>query len=187
MPITRIITTRVDNTAQFAEIFEQEARPRMTALMTQESGLVQQLSPVDEGTFRAGIASDVQSPAKGIIVGSVFSQDQPIKAQVIEGVDAEGNETQFGRKPGKGLPVVMEPGIRKPEVKTNLLVYWVRRKYPCISPAESRRLAYIFAKKIKEEGIPAVRPFKIADQMKDEERRRVISEEIPAAIIARLG
>ena len=160
------------HTERFTRAFEEEARPRVTAAVSQLVLTSQQLSPVDQGTFRNSIASDVSLSSPMQIIGSVFSQDNPVKVQVIEGVDAQGNEQPFGRRQGRFPNITALRG-------------WVARKTGLTGRALDSA-TFLIARSIARRGIPAVRPFKNAFTIKEPEIDRLFSEELPAAINARL-
>lgn len=165
---------RHDHLNEFEAIFQEEARAEMTVVLEQTTGLVQQLAPVGvTSTFRNSITnSGPQSPEPGVVTGSVFSQDDPIKVGVIEGVDQQGNETPYGRRPGFYVP-------KAP------IMQWAA-KVLGLSGRALARAVYFIRKKIKAEGILPQRPFKIAYSMKEEAIRRSFEEDVPARIAKRL-
>jgi len=84
----------------FEPIFQEEMFPRVKLITEKVTGDAQRLAPNFDGFFVSSIQPLVYSPtdSRPSIVGEVVSNSQ--YAGVIEGVDAEGNETEFGRRPG---------------------------------------------------------------------------------------
>lgn len=170
MANVQINMIRKDNLASFPSIFKEVSTGLMTAALGSHKSAAIQLSPVDRGFFRNGFATQVE--ASGLrISGSLFNTSA--HAGVIEGVDAAGNETQYGRRPGAKFPPVGE------------LRAWVTRKLGITGQA-AFRVAYLIGRSIVRRGILPVRPMKIAAEIKRPEIERMFAEDLPREIERRL-
>jgi hypothetical protein len=87
---------------EFYPLYEEKVGAAMRVVTEKIAGDAIQLSPVDRGFFRGSIQTAVEFDNKGGILGSVFSSAP--HGPIIEGVDEEGNETEFGRRPGAKFP-----------------------------------------------------------------------------------
>jgi hypothetical protein len=97
---------RFDQLKKYPEISRQEFSDSMFVGVEKVLSEAQILSPVDRGLFRSSLATDVVEPSPMNIVGKVFAS-APHSA-VIEGVDEDGNPTEFGRRPGAAFPNIGE-------------------------------------------------------------------------------
>jgi hypothetical protein len=127
---------------QLERVFEEVMPPFIQVGLFKIVGDAQQHSPVYRGLFRAEIqnALDKISPAtfQGVVF---FSLNYGL---VIEGIDEEGNDTEFGRRPGT-FPNLSE------------LRLWVER---VISPPEEKidEVTFLVGRKIQAQGIRPKRP-----------------------------
>lgn len=96
----RFRVTDTTNFDQFETLFQEEMGPTVKLLTEKVTGDAQRLAPNFDGFFVGSIQPLIYSPTDGrsTIVGQVVSNSQ--YAGVIEGVDEEGNEVEFGRRPG---------------------------------------------------------------------------------------
>lgn len=110
---------RFDRLKRFPELASEAFSDAMTVSMEKVLGDAQANSPVDRGFFRSSLSISVsQALSTGNnplgIAGHIFSTSQ--HAPVIEGVDAQGNLVDYGRRPGAKFPNVQ--ALRE----------WVRRQ-----------------------------------------------------------
>jgi hypothetical protein len=166
---------KVPTYAQFAVAFEDVTYRHLFSLMGDIHALAEHFSPVGvTGNFKAGLKSEVIKINTAKLAGIIYSGDTPvIKSYVIEGVNAQGERQQYGRKPGKFAPVQV---IRE----------WVAFKFGLTDPREINAVAYRVNLKIRNEGILAVRPISTAVQLKQPVADNIIVNVIPAEIAKRL-
>lgn len=171
MATFRIEHTRTDNLAQFAQIFEQVATDMMTVVLAQHQSIAQQLSPSYLGTFRNSFSPEVVKIGPAQIEGRLLNSSA--HARIVEGIDAQGNDTPYGRRPGAKFPPV------------NILALWVRRVLGIEGP-ELRRVTYLVGRAIVRRGIVAERTSKVAYSFKEPEFQRMFEVDLMAQVEARI-
>ncbi|HEX8091833.1 MAG TPA: hypothetical protein VF762_23470 [Blastocatellia bacterium] len=137
----------------FVPIFDEIMPGHVLAGLYKVQGEAQADSPVYRSLFRGSIQSAVDHPQPGTIQGYVFSGVN--YAPIIEGVDEQGNDVEFGRRPGAAFPNIGE------------LRLWVER---VISPPEEKLddVTFLVGRKIAQKGVKAKRPIGNAfDRNKD--------------------
>jgi hypothetical protein len=138
---------------QFEKVFDSTMPGYLLVGLYKTQFDAQQKSPVYRGLFRGGIQTSLDQPKPATFEGHVFSSVN--YAAVIEGVDEDGNDVEFGRRPGAAFPNIGE------------LKLWVER---VISPPEEKldEVTIAIGRKIKFKGIKAKRPIGNAfDRNKD--------------------
>ncbi|MEW6213178.1 MAG: hypothetical protein AB1631_33080 [Acidobacteriota bacterium] len=161
MSSVKIIYQRTDHLADFASIFVEVAVPRVTALTARGVAIAQRNAPVDRGLFRSSIADRVDVVESVQVVGTVFSQADPVVVNVIE----------EGRAPGT-FP------------RLDAIRGWVARKLAPI-PKMLGRVAYRVGRKIRARGIPGKHVFAKTNESLQPEIART-GDEIAAEVSARL-
>ncbi|MEK6323623.1 MAG: hypothetical protein AABN33_18435 [Acidobacteriota bacterium] len=88
----------------FEPIFEEEMTPVMTVITNKVLGDAETRAPVDRNFFRGSMQSLVEAYIKGSakVTGRVVATAP--HAAVLEAVDEQGNEVEFGRRPGAKFP-----------------------------------------------------------------------------------
>ena len=103
----RIIVTDESRLDGFEGRFDETMMPVIVAMTEKVSGEAQRNAPVGvRGLFKGSIQPLVEQPSPLTISGFVVSTVP--YAAIIEGVDEDGNEVEFGRQPGKAFPNVGE-------------------------------------------------------------------------------
>jgi hypothetical protein len=166
-----IQVTRTDNLAQFPTIFNQVATDKTTVGLNLLQGAAQQLSPVYQGLFRNSYSIQVETTGQNVITGLLLNNAP--HARVIEGVDAQGNDTEWGRRPGAKFSPI------------NVLALWVQRVLGVQGKAV-RQVAFLVARAISRRGIKASRPTQKAWELKQAEIIRLFEIDLPAEIEARI-
>lgn len=143
--MTEVIITvqRFDQLKQFPLLFETRFGDAMTVATAKLLGDAIARSPVDRGFFRSSLDSEVIKKSPVEIIGRVSAS--ATHAQVIEGVDEQGNPVEFGRRPGTRFPPVI------------VLRAWVERKLGITGP-EAARVAFLIGRAIVRRGIAPKRP-----------------------------
>jgi hypothetical protein len=133
-------TTNFD---QFEPIFEEEMGPAVTLIGNKVLGDAQRLAQVDQGFFRGSMQLLVERPAPVTISANVVATAP--YSMILEGVDEEGNETEYGRRPGGKFPPLDQ------------LRLWVER---VISPPEKELddVTFLVGRAIVRRGIKPQRP-----------------------------
>jgi len=157
-----ITVKRFDRLKEFPEIAGPAFNDTMTVGVERWIGDAQVNSPVDRGFFRSSLDGQVDQISPLQIVGRVFASAQ--HAPIIEGVDEQGNETQFGRRPGgytmlrdKGRVLkVIAVGTKFPPV--GAVRAWVQRVLGVSGEKQIARVAFAVSLKIVREGIRPRRP-----------------------------
>jgi hypothetical protein len=158
---------------RFLNIWAEEVTDGYQLLCGETAEVARLLAPVGiTQVYEDSIDHAVERVSATKVIGSVFSTDEPVKAQVIEGVDSEGNRNEYGRQPGTFMPV-------------DLLMLWVAFKFGFTDPAELDRVTFLVNRKIKERGITAVRPIEQAKNIKEGAFDRYFLETLPQKIAAR--
>lgn len=153
--------SRQDHLADFNSIFTELGTSHMTAAVNVAQSAVQRNAPTNTGQYRSSIANQVQ--ASGLqITGSVFSQDNPIKVNVIE----------EGRRPGTYAPV-------------GVITRWVQL---VIRPPANRlrQVSFLVNRAIMQRGIRAKNVFKRSFAETDPQVQKILGEDLSAALAKRL-
>jgi hypothetical protein len=138
---------------QFERVFDETMPGFILPGLYKVQGEAQASSSVYRGLFRGSIQTSIEQPKPATLQGFVFSSVN--YAPIIEGVDEQGNDVEFGRRPGAAFPNIGE------------LRLWVER---VISPPEEKidDVTYLVGRKIVARGIKAKRPIGNAfDRNKD--------------------
>lgn len=163
MATVTVTVTRGDHIADFNAVFSELGQAYMTAALNVVQGTVQRNSPVNTGQYRSSIANQVQAQGALEIKGSVFSQDDPIKVNVIE----------EGRRAGARFPPV------------DVITRWVQLKLR--PPANKlRQVAFLVGRKIAQQGIPGKHVFQKSFTETQPEVQRILSDDLSAALAKRL-
>jgi hypothetical protein len=129
---------------EFEQVFDETMPGFLLVGLEKVVGAAQQNSPVGvRGLFRGSIQPSLESPQPVTFQGFVFSSVN--YAPIIEGVDEDGNDVDFGRRPGAAFPNIGE------------LRLWVEK---VIAPPEERidEVTFAVGRKIVRKGIKAKRP-----------------------------
>ncbi len=169
---------RFDRLKRFPELASEAFSDAMTVSMEKVLGDAQANSPVDRGFFRSSLSISVsQALSTGNnplgIAGHIFSTSQ--HAPVIEGVDAQGNLVDYGRRPGakfpnvqalrewvrrqgftKGSRKIIEKKLRKaiPAKTRKVLPEVLKFEATRQEDNEINRIAYLIGRAIVRRGLP---------------------------------
>lgn len=146
--ITRTGDDLTNLTPRFLEAYSVEGKRFMTIATEIVMGRAQPLTPIDRGFARNSLQISTEQTGPLTITGKVYSNLSYFA--VIEGQDAEGNPTAYGR----------QPGARQPP--SAALEGWVARKWGITDPKKIRGLAFVLARSIARRGIKAVAPIRRA-------------------------
>lgn len=202
MATATVIVERNDHVAEFNSIFSTLGQQYMGLAVQVAKGAVQRNSPVDRGIFRGGIATQVLEQVLDVgskISGVVYSQDEPIKVEVIES----------GRGIGKKFPPVdvIREWVRR-VLGGNVLASITTGEHR-ISKAAARReakrtarspfgpqntpenkainrVAYLIGRKIYLEGIAGRHVFQKSFEQVKSETDRLLGPDLTAALARRV-
>lgn len=207
------ITKDTTNLAALPALLDEIASAAMQAVTERVVGQAGALSPVYRGFFKNSLAPEVTKPSPLVIQGAVVS---PLNyAAVIEGVDAAGNETQYGRRPGARMPPfevlrewvvrVLAPKIEQSATSALKAAGLTRRKTATAAKAGKRApgdeaarreraidsLTFLVGRSIASrglprEGYPYFRPIARAAKELDSFIDQIFREQVPAELEARL-
>lgn len=212
MATMTVTVERTDRLTEFSEIWLNEALPRfgeVTARLVSDTIIK---SPEDRGLFKTSLGKEVTSSATPLQVrGEVFSTE--FHGRVIEGVDADQNERQFGRSPGAKPPptaVIRDWLIRRGGLNIRQAVPLSRartarlraqgfstarsrrRAVPSIE-AQLKRAAFLIARSIGRRGLPHpdwrplyFRPMGRAQDQNIAEFERMLTEGLADAVLSRI-
>jgi hypothetical protein len=148
--------TRFD---EFELRFDETMTPAFKLITETVAGDAIRRSPSDRSFFIQSIQPSVEKLKPGVMAGYVFSTVP--HAAVIEGVDEEGNETEFGRRPGTKFPNFTE---LRAWVERHIVVDQLRSDFvgPVRENLQSEEvideITFFIGRKIVREGIKPKRP-----------------------------
>ena len=171
MATFRIEITRTDHLADFPRIFEEEAAVMLVTVGLDHQTIAKQIAPKYLETFRNGFTFQIQRSGPAQMEGNLINTAP--HARVVEGIDLQGNDTPYGRRPGAKFPPV------------NVLAQWVSKVLGIAGP-QLRQVTYLVGRKIVREGIIAERTSKVAYSFKAPEFQRMFEQDLPAKVEARL-
>ena len=180
----------------FDAVFIDNVQPRISAGLLKVEAEAKTNSPTFNSFFRNSIESVIEKPQPGVLHGNVFSSVP--YAGVIEGVDEQGNEVEWGRRPGAKFPNITElrlwvirkigPEIREFVMKAAKAVRKLKQKVSRqqrvdFEEKEIDDATFAIGRAIKARGIRPQRPIGNAFVT----NRTFINEEIDAGIDATLA
>jgi hypothetical protein len=105
--VIEIIVTHNIRFDEFEQVFDDVMPGFINVGLEKVVGEAQQNSPVGvRGTFRGSLQPSLELIAPVTLQGFVFSSVN--YAPIIEGVDEEGNDVEYGRRPGTAFPNIGE-------------------------------------------------------------------------------
>lgn len=171
MSTFRIDVTRTDHLAEFERIFTETATLNLSEGLNLLKSAAEQFSPVYQGVFKSSYSIFYRLEGNARVVGELINSSP--HAGVIEGVDSQGNDTEYGRRPGAKFPPV------------NVLALWVQRVLGVQGP-QLARVTFLVGRAISRRGIKPTRPTAKAWELKQAEIIRLFEVDLPAQVEARI-
>ncbi|MCI0489384.1 MAG: hypothetical protein L0229_22555 [Blastocatellia bacterium] len=141
---------------EFEARFDETMTQVVISLTERVATQAQRNAPRDTGVFAGSIQPLIEQPAPLTISGFVVSS--VAYAGVIEGVDEEGNEVEFGRRPGARFPPV---GKIRLWVERKIGVDQIRARAGKTARTDEQLIdetAFLVGRKIARQGIRPTRP-----------------------------
>lgn len=190
----QIVVERGDNLEKFEQIYTEVVTGNLKVITETVHADAVLNSPTDQGFFKNSLTPDVVIVGDCQILGKIFST--MAHAGVIEGVDEQGNEKQYGRDPGSFPNFgALQGWIKRRNVLLSLPAGkpWVVELLKKPEDDQLRILTIIIGKRIQARGLPRegaadphFRPMKRAAEKNRAFAEDILTKQVPLQIAERL-